>query len=159
MAKVETKKKQTNPNKYETNIKPYLQDIKKYREHGVTEEQIYTYYGVGKTQWTKYKKMYSELSELLYNGLKTFKMNLVNKAYEVAQGYYYEESTTTTTKDKDGNILSTTTKVHKKYSKADGNMIQFLLINRFPKEFSKSPKDEEKKTTTKESQESTVETV
>lgn len=159
MAKTENKKNKTNPNKYETNIKPYLTDIKKYREHGVTEEQLYTYYGVGKTQWTKYKKTYSELSELLCSGLKTYKMNLVNRANEIAEGYYYEESTTTTTKDNEGNVLSVTTKVHKKYAKADSNMMQFLLINRFPKEFSKQPKEQEETPNTKKETSESIESL
>lgn len=138
--KMETKtfKKEKNT-KYESVIKPQLEKIKHYVSHGVTEAQLCSYYDIGKTQWYKYKKEHSELSELLCNGKKIFQMNLINRAFEVAMGYEYTESTTVEYKDAEGNVTETKIQTHKKYARADAGMIQFLLINRFSDEFARDP--------------------
>lgn len=133
-------KKRGTPSQYANKVEPYLTDIEKYVRCGVTEGQICEFYGVGKTQWAQYKKNNPELNEILLKAKNQLKTDLINRAYQVAIGYEYEETTTVTYKDKDGNVTGTKTTTHKKYSKADGNMIEFLLINRFSDEFARDPK-------------------
>lgn len=126
-------------NNYERVIQPHLEDIKRYASHGVTEEEIRNFYGIGKTMWYQYKKMYSELTELLYNAKQICRVNLLNRAFEVANGYEYTETTTEEVRDKDGNITGTKTKIVKRYARADAGMLQFLLINRYPEDFARDP--------------------
>ncbi|MBS1362742.1 MAG: hypothetical protein HPY96_00700 [Bacilli bacterium] len=132
-------KKESKKTKYEELIKPHLEDIKCYVSHGVTEEEVRNFYGIGKTMWYEYKKKHSELNELLCNAKQICRVNLLNRAFEVANGYEYTETTTEEVKDKDGNITGTKTKVVKRYARADAGMIQFLLINRYPEDFARDP--------------------
>ena len=132
-------KKESKKTKYEDLIKPHLEDIKCYVSHGVTEEEVRNFYGIGKTMWYEYKKKHSELNELLCNAKQICRVNLLNRAFEVANGYEYTETTTEEVKDKDGNITGTKTKVVKRYARADAGMIQFLLINRYPEDFARDP--------------------
>lgn len=132
-------KKESKKTKYEELIKPHLEDIKCYVSHGVTEEEVRNFYGIGKTMWYEYKKKHSELNELLCNAKQICRVNLLNRAFEVANGYEYTETTTEEVKDKDGNIIGTKTKVVKRYARADAGMIQFLLINRYPEDFARDP--------------------
>ena len=117
-----------------------MTDIEKYARCGVTEGQLCEFYGVGKTQWAQYKKDNPELNETLLKAKNQLKTDLINRAYQVAIGYENEETTTVTYKDKDGNITGTKTTTYKRYAKADGNMIEFLLINRFSDEYARDPK-------------------
>lgn len=134
------KKKTGTPSQYSNKVKPYLADIEKYARCGVTEGQLCEFYDVGKTQWAQYKKDNPELNEILLKAKRLLKTDLINRAYQVAVGYEYEETTTVTYKDKDGNVTGTKTTTYKRYAKADGNMIEFLLINRFSDEFARDPK-------------------
>lgn len=53
------------PSKYETHIKPHLEQIKKWAEQGATERQIAKELGVAYSSFCLYKNKYSELSDLL----------------------------------------------------------------------------------------------
>ena len=132
-------KKESKPTKYDELVKPHLEDIRHYVSHGVTEEEVRNFYGVGKTMWYEYKKKHSELSELLCNAKQICRVNLLNRAFEVSNGYEYTETTTEEIKDSDGNITGTKTKIVKRYARADAGMIQFLLINRYPEDFARDP--------------------
>lgn len=129
--------------KYETKVKPYLSEIERYHRCGVTEAQLCAYYNISKTQWIQYKHNNPELSELLYNAKKVLKIELTNKAYEVAVGGTYIETTVVEyyDLDKDGRKVITggKTTTHTRYNKPDVGMLQFLLINRFPDEFVRDP--------------------
>lgn len=131
--------KNGNKSQYANKVKPYLADIARYIRCGLTEGQLCEYYNVGKTQWAQYKKKYPELNETLFKARQQFKTDLVSRAYEVAMGYEYEETSTVTYRDANGNVTSTKTTVNKRTARADGNMIQFLLINRFCGEFARDP--------------------
>ena len=133
------KKKRGATSQYANKVKPYLADIERYVRCGVTEGQLCEFYGVGKTQWAQYKKNNPELTEILYKAKNALKTDLINKSFEVAMGYDYTETTTVEYKDKNGNVTGSKTTTYKRHAKADGNMIQFLLINRFPDEYARDP--------------------
>ena len=135
----EAKKKRGVPCEYDNKVLPYLKDIEKYARCGVTEGQLAEYYHVGKTSWAKYKKDYPEFAEILCKAKRECNTDLINRAYQVAMGYEYEEETTVTIKDKAGNVTGTKTTKHKRFARADGGMLQFLLINRNPDEFARDP--------------------
>lgn len=132
-------KKRGIPCEYDKKLLPYLKEVERYIRCGVTEGQVAEYYHVGKTSWAKYKKDYPEFAELLCKAKREFKTDLINRAYQVAMGYDYEEETTVTIKDKAGNVTGTKTTKHKRHARADGGMLQFLLINRNPDEFARDP--------------------
>lgn len=131
--------KQPKKDMYDIKVKPYLDEIKRYMCHGVTEGQICDFYGIGRTAWAEYKKKHSELTETLYHARETCKTELINRAYEVAVGYNYDEVTTVEYVDKNGCYDGGKTTTVKRYAKADGGMLQFLLINRFSDEFARDP--------------------
>lgn len=133
------RKKRGIPCEYDTKVFPYLKEIQKYTRCGVTEGQLAEYYHVGKTSWAKYKKDYPEFAETLCNAKLEYKTDLINRAYQVAMGYDYEEETTVTIKDSAGNVTGTKTTRSKRHARADGGMLQFLLINRNPDEFARDP--------------------
>ena len=137
-----TPKKGGGKSQYETKILPNLAEIERYHRVGVTEAQLCAYYEVGKTQWTQYKKDHPELAEILCNAKKALKTELINRAYEVATGGTYVETTIVeyyTIKDGQKVVTGGKTTTHKRYSKPDAGMLQFLLINRFPDEFARDP--------------------
>lgn len=137
-----TPKKGGDKSQYETKILPNLAEIERYHRVGVTEAQLCAYYEVGKTQWTQYKKDHPELAEILCNAKKALKTELINRAYEVATGGTYVETTIVeyyTIKDGQKVVTGGKTTTHKRYSKPDAGMLQFLLINRFPDEFARDP--------------------
>lgn len=137
-----TPKKGGGKSQYETKILPNLAEIERYHRVGVTEAQLCAYYEVGKTQWTQYKKDHPELAEILCNAKKALKTELINRAYEVATSGTYVETTIVeyyTIKDGQKVVTGGKTTTHKRYSKPDAGMLQFLLINRFPDEFARDP--------------------
>lgn len=64
----EKKQKKGRKNKYETHVKPRLHDIFSWKQQGWYEEDIYKALGVSKATWTKYKKEYKELAEVVLKG-------------------------------------------------------------------------------------------
>ncbi|MDR1093461.1 MAG: hypothetical protein LBL66_04860 [Clostridiales bacterium] len=124
---------------YAEKVAPYLADIQRYASHGVTERQLCEYYGVGRTAWAAYKKRYPELNGALLRAREKLHAELVNRAYETAMGYEYTETKEDVYTDKNGDVTSKKTTTVTRYAKADPGMIQFLLINRFPSDYSRDP--------------------
>jgi hypothetical protein len=133
------KKPRGNPGQYDLKVKPYLEDIARYVSHGVTEGQVCEFYRVGKTQWAQYKKGNSELTETLYRARVEGKTRLINRSHEAATGYDYTETTIVKYFDKEGQLTGSKETTVTKHAKADGSLLQFLLINRYPGEFSRDP--------------------
>ena len=131
--------KSKSKSQYPIKIQPYITDIERYISFGITEGQICTYYGVGRTQWAQYKKNNAELVEALCRGRERHKTELINKAHEIAMGYEYTEKIMVELHDKEGNITGTKTTTKKLQQKPDSGMIQFLLINRYHEEFARDP--------------------
>lgn len=141
--KAKPEKKRGAKSQYANKVLPYLDEIRRYTRCGVTEGQLCEFYGVGKTQWVEYKKKYPELTDALYNAKNELKADLINTAYKVATGYEYIETTEITYKDKEGVITGTKTTEKHCYAKPDSAMLQFLAINRFPKDFARDPQTTE----------------
>lgn len=53
------------PSKYDTHIKPYFENIKKWLSQGATERQIAEQLGVAYSTYNDYKNKYPEFSELI----------------------------------------------------------------------------------------------
>lgn len=133
------RKKRGARSQFADKVKPYLADIERYVRCGVTEGQICEFYKIGKTQWADYKKRFPEITETLYRAKAALRVDLVNRAYEVAVGYTYTEETEVFFKNKKGDVTGSKVTKKTKYAKADAGMLEFLLINRFPADFAKDP--------------------
>ena len=95
------------PNKYETHVKPHLEDIKAAYARGVDEKEIASSLGVSVSAWCDYKNKYSELAEVLKrdaDATADILQRLDNALLKVACGYEYEEITVYTTTDDSGNV-------------------------------------------------------
>lgn len=79
------------PNKYETNVKPFLEDIRQYVQY-MTEAQIAETLGVALSSFMEYKKKYSELSEALKKGRAELVKDLRSTLIRKAKGFQYQES-------------------------------------------------------------------
>lgn len=78
------------PCKYDTNVKPYLDDVKEYSTY-MTEEQIARVLGVSQSAWCEYKKKYQELNEALKKGRAELVKQLRSTLIQKAKGFKYEE--------------------------------------------------------------------
>lgn len=78
--------------KYETNVKPYLQNIKKWIEQGATEKQIAEQLGVAYSSFNEYKLKFSELSEVLKTkNMAVLVDELRSALVKKALGFEYKE--------------------------------------------------------------------
>ena len=103
------------PNKYETHVKPHLEEIKAAYARGVDEKEIASSLGVSVSAWCDYKNKYSEFAEVLKRDAAAtadILQRLDNALLKVACGYEYEEITVYTTTDDEGK-----TKTHKEKKK------------------------------------------
>lgn len=81
------------PSKYETHVKPHLEQIKKWAEQGATEKQIAKQLGIAYSTFCDYKNKYSELSETLKEKDMTVLVEELRGALvKRALGFEYKES-------------------------------------------------------------------
>ena len=113
-------------NKYDSNIKPHLKDIKKWIQDN-TEYQICARLGVTPQSFEKYKKMYPELKEALQQGREDLVTSLKETLVKKALGYHYTE-TKTTIRDENGKKIKVIEK-NEKYAHPDTGAIHLLLKN------------------------------
>lgn len=78
------------PNKYETHVKPRLEDIKKFCTY-MTEKQIAETLGVAYSSWNEYKLKYPELMESLKKGRESLVLELRSTLIRKAKGFNYSE--------------------------------------------------------------------
>lgn len=87
------KKGRGRPNKYETNVKPRLDEIEQMCLT-MTEKQIAEALGVGQSAWCDYKNKYTELSEVLKKGRFKLVQELKSTLIRKAKGFSYSEKKT-----------------------------------------------------------------
>lgn len=113
-------------NKYETNIKPHLKEVRELAAN-LTEYQIARKFGVTPQSLESYKKNYPELLEALRDGKKDLvnelKMTLIKKA----KGFTYTESKQTL-REEGGKKIKVVEK-YEKYAQPDTGAIHLLLKN------------------------------
>ena len=91
------------PNKYESHIKPYLQDIKDALERGVEEKKIAQSVGVSVSAWCDYKKRFTEFSEVFKRKDTSEILKQLDSALlKLALGFEYEKKKQYITTDADG---------------------------------------------------------
>lgn len=102
-------------NKYDTNVKPYLKDIKKSLERGIDEKDIAASLGVSVSSWCEYKNKYSEFAEVFKSKDMSEVLEKLDSALiKSACGYEYTEEKRVAKHDKDGDkiVLVETYKKH-----------------------------------------------
>ena len=116
-------------NKYETHVKPYLEDIAQWYEE-LDEKQIAEKLGVAVSSFENYKNKYPELKEALKKGKQNLVGELKASLRKKAKGYTYEE-TKTSIRDENGKKVQTVEK-YKRYAHPDTGAIHLLLKNLDP---------------------------
>lgn len=113
-------------NKYETHVKPYLNQIQEWYED-LDERQIADKLGIAVSTWEKYKKQYSELRDVLKKGKQHLVSELKTSLKKKAKGFYYEE-TKTCIREVGGKQVKVIEK-YKKYAQPDTGALHLLLKN------------------------------
>ena len=78
------------PNKYVTNVEPYLQEIEKMLLT-MTEKQVAQSLGVGYSAWKEYKNKYPALMAIIKKGRGNLVSELKSTLIKKAKGFQYEE--------------------------------------------------------------------
>ena len=112
--------------KYETHVKPYLDEIQGWAMSGLTDEQIADNLNIGTSTLHEYKKKYPEFLESLKKGKDIADAQVVNALHRSATGFVYYEETT--------NVLGDIVSVQK-YAKPNTTAAIFWLKNRRPNQW------------------------
>lgn len=126
--------------KYETHVKSQFENIIKWAEDGLTDEQIASNLNISKTTLYKYKKQHTELNELLKKGKKKADFEVENALFKKAIGYTYEEVTKEEVENPEtGKKELKVVKVVTKHVAPDVGAIIFWLKNRKSKDWKDNP--------------------
>ncbi len=90
------------PSKYDTDIKPYIEDIRKAVEAGATVQEIATAFGIAESSIYKYKKEKKEFAKAFARGREKVVIEIKAALLKKALGFKYEEEKRVGRKDKDG---------------------------------------------------------
>lgn len=122
MSKNPNKPKKGRKSKYDTIIKPRLDDIAEMLKIGVTDKDIADNLGISPQTFCEYKTRYPEFNEFIIKGRKKPVIQIKSALFNRAIGYDYREITETT--DSEGN---TTTTVKTRHLPADPASAMILL--------------------------------
>ena len=116
--------------KYETHVKPYLQQISEWYQDFDERQIAVERLGIAVSTWENYKKNYPELREALSKGKESLIGELKASLKKKAKGFSYEEKKTIV-RDEGGKKVSVIEK-YTKYSPPDTGAIHLLLKNLDP---------------------------
>jgi hypothetical protein len=122
--------------KYESHVKPHLQEISEAYKRGVEEKKIAEGLGIGLSAWCDYKNKYPEFAQALKRDeadTREILAKLDSALLEAAYGADYEEVKIYETTDADGNVKRHKEKT-KKHQPPNVTAI-FGAYNRFDKEY------------------------
>lgn len=122
-------------NKYDSYVKPRLEEIKQWAAAGATETEICKALGVAVSTFNDYKLKYSELSESLRVGRQTVVLNVKAALYKRACGFKYEEKVGR----KKGDDVQT--EIYERYCPPDTTAAAMILRN-----YSEEWRDKDKQT-------------
>lgn len=131
-------KKIGRPNKYETNVKPRLEEIKTWSKSGSTYKEIASALGIHLSTFCEYMNTYSELKESVEEFRKSGVAEVKNALFKKACGFEYEEKKIYVKKDEDGKEYKYT-EITKRQSLPDVNAIAMYLRN-YSEDFSDNDK-------------------
>lgn len=116
------------PSRYETDIKPYIAEIKKAVETGATVEEIASAFGIASSTLYKYKSEKKELKDAFARGRAKVVFDIKAALLKKALGFEYEEEKRVGRKDKDGENIILVEK-YKRYSPPSETAAGMLLRN------------------------------
>lgn len=114
--------------KYETDIKPFINDIKNAVSAGATIEEVASALGIAKSTLNKYKAEKKELSDAFARGREKVVFEIKAALLKKALGFEYEEEKKVGRKDKDGENVILVEK-YKRYSAPSETAAAMLLRN------------------------------
>lgn len=124
------------PSKYDEQVKPYLDDIRKWTAAGATVGEIADALGISDRTLRGYAKNISAVSSALSRGRKAVKINIQAAMYKKALGFSYEEKRQSIRNepDKDGNPRKVMyTEVYTRYCPPSEAAAAMMLRNIDPK--------------------------
>ena len=116
-------KKRGRPNKYETDVKPRLEEIEQMAAT-MTDKEICSILNIGHTAWCRYKEENEELRETIKKGRQMLVVSLKQTLVEKAQGYTYSEKKTII---ENGEVVRE--EIYEKYLPPDVAALNLLLKN------------------------------
>lgn len=123
-----------NKSKYETYVKPYLEDIKIWTE-SLTDREIAEKLKISPRTFATYKKDYPDLAQALEDGKKKLVRTLKETLKKKAKGFYYEEVKTVKIHNPDPDAESEwieRIEINRKYAQPDTGAAHLLLKNLDP---------------------------
>lgn len=115
---------------YERMVLPRLEDIKKWAENGVTEEDIAKNCGVSYASFRNYKKSHLELEGALLAGRTVADLKVEGALFKKATGFLYKETRKNKKYDKDLGAYYTESQDTTRYVPPDTQAAIFYLTNR-----------------------------
>lgn len=116
--------------KYETCIKPYLEEINKKVREGITEKAIAQSLGITEQTLNNYKKKYPEFAEALSKDKGADVLQaLLNAGVEAAIGYYATNEQITYIVDENGNRIEEKVIVNKVWQPPNQSLNKFYVQN------------------------------
>lgn len=116
------------PSKYETEVKPHIEEIKKAVEAGATVEEIAKAFNIAVSTLHKYKATKKELKDAFTRGREKVVIEIKAALLKKALGFEYEEEKKVGKKDKDGENIILVEK-YKRYSVPSETAAAMLLRN------------------------------
>ena len=116
------------PSRYDAEIKPHIDDIKKAVESGATVEEIAAAFGIAVSTLHRYKSEKKELKEAFTRGRARVVFDIKAALLKKALGFEYEEEKRVGRKDKDGENIILIEK-YKRYSTPSETAAAMLLRN------------------------------
>ena len=116
------------PSKYETEVKPHLDEIRKAVESGATDKEIADAFGLAVSTIYEYKKKYKEFSQAFARGRERVVFEIKAALLKKALGFEYQEEKTVAKKDKDGDNI-VLIEQYKRYSVPSETAAGMLLRN------------------------------
>lgn len=136
--------KKGRPNKYITNVEPYLDKIEEMASY-MTEEQIAEALGVSYSSFRSYKEQYSALVGSLKKGRKNLVIDLKSTLIKKAKGFNYVEKKAINLRTEEGEYITVKEEVYTKYAQPDVAAANLLLKN-YDREFWRNdPAEDERK--------------
>ena len=116
--------------KYESLVKPYLEDVNAKVRQGVTEAEIAKALGISVASLNNYRNKYPEFREALSKGKGADALSeLINAGIEAAKGCYKEDEQTIYTMDEDGNPVIEKVIVNKRWIAPNPALNKFYVQN------------------------------
>lgn len=116
------------PSRYDSEIKPHLDEIRNAVEAGATDKEIADAFGISVSSIYEYKKKYPEFSKAFTRGREKVVFEIKAALLKKALGFKYEEEKRVGRKDKDGENIILVEK-YTRYSVPSETAAAMLLRN------------------------------